>query len=510
MTMTRSLSRLLLAVMFAVLVMRLVGFLGNSEQALRWPFELDYGEGIVWQQAKMMFTPAAFGPIDGFPTIVFHYTPLFHAATLALSAATGMDMLIAGRTVSIGSTLLSALVIGLIVLQAAPKGIDRAARWIAAAAGGLIVFCLYPVLFWAQLMRVDMLAFLLSLLGIWAGVKAVKHPAWIYIAALCFVAAVFTKQTSITAPAALFGVLLWVRPRTAFAGIATCIVIGLATLGVLQWATDGGFIRHVFLYNIKRFEWDRMNAIITTIGVHGPLFGVVLIMAGRRIAELRGRLSGGSRGALAESRADFAFVTVLAYALTSSLMLVSIAKSGSSVNYLIEWLFVMAILGGIGLYDAAQFAVAKGAIEAPRDARFVLAVLGVPLALAANAWLIKPESFDVFWNKARVPQLVALSARVKAADKPIIADDMVMLLRSGKDVVWEPAIFAELASKGVWDEKPFVARIRRGEFAMFITVGKRGQKLFDSRYNPAVADAMDAAYPVKEILAGYTLHLPRS
>jgi hypothetical protein len=75
--------------------------------------------------------------------------------------------------------------------------------------------------------------------------------------------------------------------------------------------------------------------------------------------------------------------------------------------------------------------------------------------------------------------------------------------------VWEPAIFAELASQGLWDEEPFVRRIRRGEFSMFITVGTRGSRLFDSRYNPLVSEAMNEFYPVRESLAGYTLHLPQ-
>jgi hypothetical protein len=75
--------------------------------------------------------------------------------------------------------------------------------------------------------------------------------------------------------------------------------------------------------------------------------------------------------------------------------------------------------------------------------------------------------------------------------------------------VWEPAIFAELASKGIWDERPFIARVRRGEFAFFVTRGDRGGVLFQNRYTPTVADAMDAAYPVRRRMAGYVLHLPR-
>ena len=85
---------------------------------------------------------------------------------------------------------------------------------------------------------------------------------------------------------------------------------------------------------------------------------------------------------------------------------------------------------------------------------------------------------------------------------------MVMLLRNHQRVVWEPAIFAQLSSTRVWDEKPLVAHIRRNEFEMFITDGPRGIGFYASRYDPAVADAMNAAYPVKLPLAGYTLDLP--
>jgi len=103
-----------------------------------------------------------------------------------------------------------------------------------------------------------------------------------------------------------------------------------------------------------------------------------------------------------------------------------------------------------------------------------------------------------------------LVAMVHDARRPVISDNMVAVKRAGREVVWEPAIFTELASKGLWDERPFVQRIRDGQFAFFVTVGDRGQRVFDSRYTPAMMDAMDAAYPVRRHLAKFTLHLPRS
>jgi hypothetical protein len=103
-----------------------------------------------------------------------------------------------------------------------------------------------------------------------------------------------------------------------------------------------------------------------------------------------------------------------------------------------------------------------------------------------------------------------LVAMVHDARRPVISDNMVAVKRAGREVVWEPAIFTELASKGLWDERPFVQRIRDGQFAFFVTVGDRGQRVFDSRYTPAMMDAMDESYPVRRHLAKFTLHLPRA
>ena len=101
-------------------------------------------------------------------------------------------------------------------------------------------------------MRVDMLAIAFSLFGLVAAFKALERPRLIYLASLLFVAAVYTKQTTIAAPAATFAVLIALRPALAVRGIAACLVLGITVLLMLGWLTDGGFYRHIFLYNVNR------------------------------------------------------------------------------------------------------------------------------------------------------------------------------------------------------------------------------------------------------------------
>jgi len=85
---------------------------------------------------------------------------------------------------------------------------------------------------------------------------------------------------------------------------------------------------------------------------------------------------------------------------------------------------------------------------------------------------------------------------------------MVLLMRAGKPVPWEPAIFAELAATGAWDQAPFLAMIRRHKFAFVITTGHPGEPLYDSRYTPEVSAAIDAAYPRTEQHGRMVVHLP--
>ena len=91
------------------------------------------------------------------------------------------------------------------------------------------------------------------------------RPPLIVASAALFVAAVYTKQTSIVAPAAVFLTFLLLRPRLAWALAASCVVIGLVVLGALQLATDGGFVRHIFLYNVNRFDPSRLPSILAAI-----------------------------------------------------------------------------------------------------------------------------------------------------------------------------------------------------------------------------------------------------
>ena len=491
--------RVAIGMLFAVLLFRAVEFAATGFAAIHYPWGPEYGEGIVWQQMRWIFTEKAYGPIDQFPAIVFHYTPLYHAVASQISSTLGTDELATGRAISLVSTLVAALASGAIAAMLVAGRRRKQDRWLAGCAASLLVLTFVPVMA-PPLMRVDMLAIALSLLGLIAALKSIERPGLMLVASLLFVAAVYTKQTAIAAPIAAFAVLLATRPKLAIQGIATCTALGVAALIVLNWLTDGGFYQHVLLYNVNRVEPSRLVWIIYAAATHAIYVALTVWMVARRVGDLRTRYR--TFGALRTAACgDIRLLIALAYLAVTTVMLLTVVKSGSSINYFIEWCFATAIFCAIGLQEQPPATV--GSIKA----RSVIAV-SIPLGLLLQATITSGEAFDMDINGRRARELTVLSRQVAAADKPVISDDMVLLIRSGREVLWEPAIFAELASTGAWDERQFVDRIRNGEFAFFVTAGRRGDEHFDERYNPAVADAIDAAYPVKQEIAGLTVHRP--
>jgi len=497
---------LAMAILGVALVWHSAALLHFGAWAIGFPYELDYGEGIVWQQMRLMFTERAYGPIDGFPAIVFHYPPVYHAAVQALATASGLDELAAGRSVSLAGIVVAAGLGGAMVFRLLRLEESRAAAAIGALVAATVMLANWPVLFWTPVMRVDMLALALGFGGAYCCILALERPRMAYAAAAAFVLAVYTKHSMIAAPAGCFAALLLLRRAVAARGIVTSIVLGLIGLLALGWVTGGGFFRHLFLYNINRFElqqlrplWDlfvthSLYMIVAGLALRSRLHGLLSgIRHPRRLQALRERVEADPRQGI--------FLVLVGYFAATLLMLPLMAKSGSNVNYLIEFICVVALFVGIAAGDAAKLVLGRG--SAP-NARAVL----VFAALAAQVLVLPTDRFE------RLPRpdeavLAQLSDRIAKAEKPVISDDMVLLIKAGHEVVWEAAIFAELASTRHIDERRFIARIDRKDFAFFITFRERGEVTFDSRYNPAVADAIDRAYPAKERLGRFTLHSPR-
>jgi hypothetical protein len=304
----------------------------------------------------------------------------------------------------------------------------------------------------------------------------------------------------------VFGVLLLLHPRTALQGMGTAIITGLAALAALQWMTHGEFLRHIVSYNINRFLLSRLWELlayfagVSVIYLLAAFYGV-WAQSRRRFQAYRGLSRAQARRRLIVSPSDAGFVMVLAYFALATPMLATAAKSGGFINYFLEWGCLMTLFAGLSLVD-----VVKAADGQVRDAMTEKRSVQLLLLIVAQAFVLTFMMRPVYTeNLAPADETRRLVSMMRAAAQPVISDNMVAVLRAGKDLQWEPAIFAELASKDIWDEEPFISKIRAREFSFFVTEGWPNS---GDRYTPVVSRAIETTYPVTMKLAGYVLHFP--
>lgn len=494
----------LLGILLASLSLRAAGVILDFSTALRYPFALEYGEGIVWQQAVLIPGPRMYGNSPDLPFIAFHYPPLYYLFTRA-ALPIQPNFLAAGRFVSSVSAVLIALSVAALVRVAGerPKRPIAGAEFAVAVCAGLLVLCLDPVRSWGMWMRVDTAAIALGMVGLLAGAWANGRFWGTTVALLLCVASVFTKQTELPFGIAVFLIALLRNPRGALCAAAIAGSFGVGALGLMETLTGGGFLHNIIGYNINRFDLKYAIEPLWSERWSFPFMALTLIAAGVTLCGLyrrRPAVSGPPtirqrllclRGA---DRATTARAMLLLHFALASLMLFTLFKSGSSTNYLLAWFCVGGALIGVLLWDLAG-----------REWLFSLAATLLILAIVMTVPIREmPDRF----SQEDLDRQAALVRRIAGAEKPVASEDMTLLMLAGKQVTYEPAIVTELAAVGRWNEGPLVNLIRSGGFAFMITGNNTPGST--PRRSSGVDAAMRQAYPRVEQVGPLWLHLPLS
>ena len=461
----------------------------DSLASIRNPGEIDYGEGIVWQQTALIPGPSMYGLRSDLPFIVFHYPPLYYLVT-HLSGAFMPDLLAAGRLVSSLSAIAIAIMVAGLVLSATSAASHRIRRFACAAMAGLLAYNVHALRIWGLLMRVDTLAVALALTGILIAARSSGQWRSTTFALLLCVAAMYCKQTELPAGLAVLSIAILRNPRAAIVAGCVALLAGLVPLAGLQWTTHGGFLHNIINDNINRF--DLANGMRTLVA-EAPSVPFVFLIVCASIYLIPRTVSchewaGGLSDPVMAARA-----LLLLHLILSTLMLATIFKSGGTINYFLDWLCIGSALIGVFVQEIMGKA---------RSAPIVLATL-------CAAVLVSPVRFvpDHPSTSDRVAQN-ALVQQIRVAAKPVASEDMVLLMRAGKSVIYEPAIVTELAALGRWDEQPLVNMIASGGFAFMLTEDDEPDAT--PRRSPAVNEAMHDAYPVVEqVSPRLWMHRPR-
>jgi hypothetical protein len=484
-----------------------INYIDLSLTAIRFPFELDYGEGIVWQQAVMIPSESMYGDITRYPFIVFHYPPIYHLI-LHFLISLHAPPLIAGRSLSFAASLTIALCAAAITHHTLQETSSRPGRAIGTAVTFVAALAPWPFEVWSTLMRVDMLSIAFCFLGLLCCLRSVSRPWLLYLAVVFFVCGAFTKQTSILAPLSVLPAMWAIAPARAWRGVMLGLVLGFAAFALLEIVTSGGFLRHVLFYNINRFS---IRAFLSS-SRSAPYHAIFLCLAIWGLIEGWRSLHSCSqarnwptlRAVLKTNPVARTVLTITIYFVLTTLSLMALAKSGSSFNYLVEWMEVWSIpIGLVISWKTAPIFVATAHATSRYAAAFVaLALLGVQFAIIPNTWnpILTDRPLQHDW--AELAQLL------RSTPLPILSDDMVLLREAGHQVVWEPAIFAELASDGQWDEQLIIRLIDAKAFGLIVTDGSKGDFGYDSRYTPRVNKAIETNYSRIKVIGGYNVRRP--
>jgi hypothetical protein len=421
--------------------------LEHSARYLLFPYPLDDGEGFCLNQAvRVALGLPLYPPLGPPPYIVTNYPP-FSPLILGLLTDPESFRFATGRMVSVLSTVV--LCIAAAGCVHAATG-DRRAAWIAAlmVAAGPVVY------FWGALLRVDVLASALGLVGLWIAMRA--RGLRVLWSLPFLLAALYTRQSSIEAALAIIlGLLMNTAPdeRNHPRGLPGALAFGVlwtagaaAVLLLMQFLTGGEFWLHTVVYTRTQFYPERiLSAADWILPSHALMFLIALFALPRAFSEPRRRM--------------LAWFFIMSFG-TSMLS----GKVGSDLNYFLNLAVASACL--CGCFAADCFTAVR---DSPlRPTWILVALMLIPAGLAQSGLLEGDRGFSFTPRSEDYQAGFRIVDTLSRVNGPILSEDEGFCLLSGHQVVFNPFIMSELAREGLWDQSPFVHAIEDKVFDLIM------------------------------------------
>jgi hypothetical protein len=392
--------------------------------------QFDYEEGNILNAGlRITHGQTPYPAPHGWPVVINPYGPIPYLLTAALIKYFGLGFF-APRMVSILCATLIVFLIGALIRR---SGGSMATGVVFAGA----FLSLDSIRNWMLTSRVDWLALALSLGGLACFVFWEKR--W-YAAALLFAAALLVKYTLVAAPLAC-GLYLMSRRdwkgllRLAGTSAAICLVGFLVTQ---RWS-GGYFAFHEFATHPDQYSWAQcLRFISRRLGDIPIVFGIAAV------------------GCVAELRIRKITIPVL-YFLTATAGALTVGKSGSSSNHLIEWTAAACWCAGYAWKFVAEWLVGRRLTFAAR------AVLSGVVAMAVIAVALYRLPF------AERTSCGPVYAYLQGHGDHVLTDSVGALLLSGKPVlISNPFVYTQLVAHSGWPDQQIRDRVRAKEFDVIL------------------------------------------
>jgi hypothetical protein len=436
-----------------VLLILTVAQFALSIAAARQPNEVDFGEAILYDHAaRLVRGEPLYQPLDRPPYTVAAYTPLYYALAAILQAVVGPGFG-AGRVLSILAGLVAA---GLVAYLAGHVARDRRAGVFAAL---LFLTLGFPGPFapWFALYKEDTLgvAFSLGMVAILVGGQGWQR---VLVSAVLGALAILTKQPFGVAVLGVTG-WLWCRDRRVCAMFSVAwVTIVAGTLGALELSTHA-FIANAVIANAVPFSRLALaENLPTVVRFQGGLIAIAVLYL----------LRPGRWPRPAET-------SLLAWFwLASAVLLVGLAAVGSNHNYWMLLGAANAVLGAVALWAGVRELRTWVPQPLPPGITPTLVSLVPLLLVGANVLAaLSPLSRGTLIELSR-PKLGETEAfgqlveRVRTEPLEVMANPLDVIVLAGRPVTFEPHFFTILQIKQVWDPRPVVRRICRGEIGLLV------------------------------------------
>ena len=435
----------------ALLAHSLVRLVEYYHWTITCPYEIEYGEGIVLQNAiNIAHGRALYNDYHTYPYVVATYPPVYPLLSSIGIRVFGPSFEF-GRAISALATLATALLIWLIMRRSVRT------RWAAAAAA--VIFLAAPIIcWWGTVMRVDMMA---VFLGIGSLYCVVRGGRWLITAAVLMTLAIYTRQSEVAPLAAGVAYLWWIGQRRNAVLLGTSSVAAvLALFAVLQATSHGWFFQHIVVANRNFWELRCLVSLWRSTFLSWP-FPFAAGVLGAVLALVPNRASGNTpeRGGAQPAKL---LVLYFAFAVLVSL---TGGKIGATVNYMVEPLAASCLMCGVAVDRLAQRrATWKG--EA--------AWLALWLALIASLVfpLVDPEAGpkvgDRHWRQETVRGSAAAVSLIRQARGDMLSEDTGLLPITGRPILLDPHKMTSMFRDGNWDQRRLLKDIERRRFALII------------------------------------------
>jgi len=399
------------------------------------------GEGYNWLLAQRVSQGISLyqNVNESIAPVLVPYFPVYFLVCGGLTTIFGSSLLI-GRLVSIVAIIIVAFFLYKIV------NLEVKSR-VGGIVAAVLVFCIPVVQIWTVVYRVDTLALMFAIIGIYLALKF-KESRKILWSVPLFLLAILTKQSAIAAPLAV-GIYLLIKERKLLYWYLGVLLGGLGIILLsLNLATDGQFLLHTIFQAGSApltLEWGQWVVWAVILGNLG-LFLVSLGYLGFQIYRHKG------------------VHLLLIYPVIAALVLgIASCKLGSYINYGLELLIACCILSGIVVGRLELWG------REPRkiSKRSFMVAVGIFLLLLLNQSAIPRhgENTEIVYQD--------VSEYIQETPGPIISEDMVFLLNEGRDAGLDTA---NLIANGLdkrdgilgWDQSRLVGELEKGYYSLVI------------------------------------------